>query len=241
MAWSITDQLDAWLVPDLPGDLVVLIELNQQTAPWLLEHRELIASLLDRVRLHQPSHEHVKTALEQDLRKPAAFFRELDLPIQTSGLPACLCPGAQLTEPLRILEPRLFEEGRLKIRELARFHIKEGYRAKSLRCRDCVVKDRCDGAHINFLRDQGLAELEPLTNSTWAQTAQAQLIALHPEPEKRLGNGRMYEAPAKSLPGFVQPDKAKEDPLAVIARNVAKRRAKRREEIRARIAAEREG
>ena len=183
----------------------------------------------------------MKTALDEDVRDPAAFFTALSLPIRTSGLPACLCPGAQLVKAFRILEPSLFDEGRFNIREIARYHVREGYFAKSLRCRDCVVKDRCDGAHINFLRDQGLAKLEPLTTGEWAKDAQEQLIRQYPRPEKRLSNGRMFEPAAPSLPGYEQPVQGTEDPLAIIARNVAKRRAKRRAEIRARIAAEREG
>ena len=70
------------------------------------------------------------------------------------------------------------ETGRIAIRELARTHVVDGYRAKSLRCRDCVVNDRCDGAHINFIRDQGFAELQPLRDGAWAENAAAQLLRL---------------------------------------------------------------
>ena len=91
--------------------------------------------------------------------------------VRVSGLPACLAPGSVLAEAPKVLERRLFESetGRLVIRELARTHVIHGYLAKSLRCRDCVVSDRCEGAHINFIRDQGFAELQPLREGLWAE------------------------------------------------------------------------
>jgi pyruvate-formate lyase-activating enzyme len=216
-----------------------LIELNAVTGPWMLSNRSFLSERLGQVRVHQPSHELVKNAIEQDIRRPGLFFKKLDLPIRVSGLPACLCPGTTLIEPLHILEPSLFEDGRFKIKDLARFHIREGYQAKSIRCRDCVVKDRCDGAHVNYLRDQGLGTLEPLTTGDWAVEAQRQLTGLHAQPLPRLANGRPPLVPAPSLAGHVKPDAAPEDPLSVLARTVDDKRAKRRAEIRAKIAAER--
>ena len=65
---------------------------------------------------------------------------------RTSGVTACLAPGARLVDAPKILEKKLFDPatGRLAIRELARTHVVHGYLAKSLRCRDCVVTDRCE-------------------------------------------------------------------------------------------------
>ena len=234
------DFLETCLLNGLPAGLELVILLNRRTAPWLLTHREELLKDLSRIRLHQPSHEQMKTAAEEDVRDPASFFAELNMPIRCSGLPACLAPGVQLVEPLHVLEESRFEKGRYDVRALAKYHVHHGYRSKSLRCRDCVVKDRCDGAHINLLRDQGLALLQPLTESDWAREAKEQLMHLWPEPQKRLKNGRMFEPVAPSLHGHPQPSRATEDPLAVIARKVAARRAARRAEIRARIAQSRE-
>lgn len=229
-------QLEAWLTPGVPAGVGVIVALNQETAPWLLANRSLLSEQLDRVRLHQPSYEHMRQAHEQDVRQPKRFFRFLDLPITVSGLPPCLVPGVKWTSPIRELRASLFEEGRLDIRETARFHIREGYFSKSLRCRDCVVTDRCDGAHINMLRDQGLKLLSPLVDGPWAEQAKEQLSEQFPKREKRLADGRLHEPAAPSLPGYAQPVQGVEDPLAVIARNVAKRRAERRKEIRRKIA-----
>ena len=151
----------------------------------------------------------------------------------------CSSDLTTLVPALRQLDESSFDDGRFNIRELARYHIRDGYRAKSVRCRECVFNDRCDGAHINFLRDQGLKSLTPMTATPWTNQVLDQWKQLEPQPEKRLANGRMFEPAADSLPGYAQPKGIVEDPLAVIARNVAKRRAKRRAEIRAKIAAER--
>ena len=156
------EQLDVVLSgTPLPAGVEVEIELNQRTAPWLLSQRERVRTYLDVIRLHQPTYEFLKDAVANDVRDLKGFFTELALPIRTSGLTACLAPGTQLVEAPKVLERKMFdpETGRIAIRELARTHVVHGYLAKSLRCRDCVVNDRCEGAHINFIRDQGFAEL----------------------------------------------------------------------------------
>jgi len=40
------------------------------------------------------------------------------------------------------------------------------------------------GRHINFHRDQGFAELQPLREGAWAENAAAQLLALRPTPRR---------------------------------------------------------
>ena len=200
-------QLEAWIVPGVPQGRGIVVALNKDTAPWLLSHRSTLAEQLDRVRVHQPSYEHMRDAAANDVRNPKRFFRFLDLPITVSGLPPCLVPGVTWARPMRELRADLFEDGRLDIRETARFHIRDGYFSKSLRCRDCVVTDRCDGAHINLLRDQGLKLLSPLVEGPWAENARAQLHAHLPQPEKRLATGRYHEPAAPSLPGMHSPKK----------------------------------
>jgi MoaA/NifB/PqqE/SkfB family radical SAM enzyme len=201
----------------------VEIWLNRETAAWMMANRDRLAG----VRVHQPSYEHMSEASENDVRDPAAFFRDLGVRLPVSGLPACLAPGMALVASIRRLPSTLFEGGRLDIRELARFHVREGYTARSERCRDCRLADRCDGAHVNWIRVQGLARLQPLTEGAWADDADAQLKARWPEPEKRLRDGRPVEAPHRSLPGFPEPEGAPADPLAVIALEQQKKRAER--------------
>ncbi|MCC6848748.1 MAG: radical SAM protein [Deltaproteobacteria bacterium] len=216
----------------LQAGIEVEVELNRRTAPWLLAQRERVRTHLDVVRLHQPSHEFLKDAVANDVRDLKGFFTELALPIRTSGLVACLAPGSRLAEAPTILEKKLFDPatGRLAIRELARTHVVHGYLAKSLRCRDCVVSARCEGAHINFLRDQGFAELQPLRNGAWAESAAAQLLALRPAPLPRVRDGQPLQPVAPSLPGFAPPHTAPVEPLIEFAQKKREARERARQE-----------
>ena len=57
--------------------------------------------------------------------EPAAFFKTLGLPIRTSGLPACMAPGATLVDEPADLPATLFgdEDGRIQVRSLAKYHV----------------------------------------------------------------------------------------------------------------------
>jgi len=112
-----------------------------------------------------------------------------------------------------------------------------GYLAKSLRCRDCVVSERCEGAHINFLRDQGFAELQPLRQGAWAEDAAAQLLALRPTPLPRVRDGQPLQPVAPSLPGFAPPKAAPVEPLIEFAQRTRELREQARQEAAARRAA----
>jgi MoaA/NifB/PqqE/SkfB family radical SAM enzyme len=214
--------LDAWLPAEAPPaeGITLQIDLNRETAGWMLRNRARVAAALDRVSIHQPSHEHLSEATDEDVRDPEGFFRALSLRVRTSGLPACLAPGTVLVAEPRILRKDVFDPatGRLAVRELARHHVRDEYRGKSLRCQDCRVNDRCDGVHVNMIRDQGLRILEPLTEGAWADDAAAQLEKRWPVPPRRLADGRPAQPPAKSLPGFPDTVPVVEDPLAVIGR-----------------------
>jgi molybdenum cofactor biosynthesis enzyme MoaA len=224
-------QLDVVLSGErLPAGVEVEIELNRDTAPWLLVHRARVEEYLPALRLHQPNHEFLKDAVAHDVRDLKGFFAELALPIRVSGLPACLAPRTELAEAPKVLQRTLFdrETGRVAIRELARTHVVEGYFAKSLRCRDCRVSERCDGAHINFLRDQGFVQLTPLRDGAWAEEAAAQLHRLRPVPPLRLRDGRPVEPVAPSLPGFAPPSAAPTEPLIEFAQRARELRERAR-------------
>ena len=224
------EQLDAWLAPSLPEGVGVEIRLNQSTGPWLLEHRGELERQLEHLRIHQPSHEHMSEATNEDLRDPRGFFEQLGLPIEVSGLPICLTPKATWVEERAILPADIFdgETGRLAIRPLARYHVATKYRAKSVRCGDCVVNDRCEGAHINWVRDQGLGPLTPLVSGEEASRARGRLQSVFPEQPGRLATGRRPEPVAPSLPGYPEPQSAPPDPLALIAVEEMVRKSKKR-------------
>lgn len=218
--------------PVAPG-VAVEIELNQRTAPWMLEHRPLVETHLARLRIHQPSYEHMKDSVANDVRNPKEFFEHLALPVRVSGLPACMTPMVELAEAPKVLKKKMFdlETGRLAIRELARAHVVDGYFGKSVRCRDCRVNDRCDGAHINFLRDQGFVRMEPLEQGAWAEEAERQMLALRPERLPRLRDGIPPQPVAPSLPGFAPPQPAPVEPLMILGQKVREARERRRLEF----------
>lgn len=237
LALGEAEQLDVVLDgTPLPAGVQVEIELNQRTAPWLLSHRDRVQSYLDVVRVHQPTYEFLKDAVANDVRNPRDFFTALALPIRATGLTACLAPGTVLIDPPKILDRKLFdpETGRLAIRELARTHVVNGYQAKSLRCRDCRLSERCEGAHINFIRDQGFAQLEPLTDGAWAENAAAQLLKLRPQPLPRVRDGQPRQPVGPSLPGFAPPSAVPVEPLMEFAKRKLEQRERAREESRAR-------
>jgi molybdenum cofactor biosynthesis enzyme MoaA len=224
----------------LPAGVDVEVELNQATAPWLLAHRERVRGYVDVLRLHQPSWEFLKDAVANDVRDPKRFFEELAVPVRVSGLTACLAPGTTLVDPPKILDRKLFDpqSGRLVIRELARTHVVNGYLAKSLRCRDCLVTARCEGAHINFIRDQGFARLEPLRDGAWAENASAQLHALRPTPLPRVRDGQPLQPVAPSLPGFPPPKAAPVEPLIEFAQKAREAKERARQEAARRAQAQ---
>jgi len=210
----------------------VEIHLNASTGEWLASNGPLVEAFGRRVRVHQPRFEHMREAVDNDLRDPGALFEQLEGEVRVSNLPVCMVPGARIIKPRAVLPHRVFDAatGRVSIRELSRFHIANGYTAKSSRCEDCRATERCDGLHINMIRDQGLAVLKPLNSGEWANNADKQLKEIYPEPAGRIASGMPSQPPASSLPGFVQVGPAPVDPLAVIEAE----RKRRREEIKAR-------
>jgi MoaA/NifB/PqqE/SkfB family radical SAM enzyme len=223
------EALDAWVTGPATADVEVLIHLNVETAPWMLANREHLGGRLDTVCVHQPGWERARDAIARDVRDPAAFFGALDLPIRTSGLAACQAPGVVLVDEIVRVSPALYDpdSGRIAIRALARHHVQARYRAKSVRCRDCRVADRCDGLHVNMIRDQGLRLCRPLTDGLWAAEAERQLVARFPTPNDRVEGGRPLEAPPPSLPGFPEPSGPVVDPLAAVAMKLKARREER--------------
>jgi pyruvate-formate lyase-activating enzyme len=218
-------QLDAWLGAPLPTNVELDVTLSIETADAITRHASMLASLGDRVRIVQPAHEHMAEAHELDVRDPRAYFLSLSHPLRVAGLPACLAPGMTLIAERTICERSMFDaNGRLDHRGLARHHVASHYRGKSERCRDCAATDRCDGAHINLIRDQGLRLLTPLSEH---DAMIAEVRRLHPEPISRLANGRPIEAIGPSLPGFAMPASVTPDPLAVIATEQVLRKAKK--------------
>lgn len=220
------EQLEAWLAAPLPENVALDVEVSTDTSAAIVLHAAALAALGEGARLIWPTHEHMAEAHEHDVRDPRAFFASLPARLRVSGLPACLAPGMTLLPDRAICAASMFDPatGRLDHRGLAQHHVASHYRGKSERCRDCAANDRCDGAHINLIRDQGLAMLTPLAEG---DAALVEVRRLHPEPISRLANGRPVEGVAPSLPGFAMPQSFVRDPLALIAEEQMLRKAKK--------------
>lgn len=215
-------QLEAWCTEQLPPNLCIDIELNDSTAAFVVAKQRLLQTYGDQVRIHQQTHEQMKESADNDIRNPRSFFDKLEDPFRVSGLPACIVPNMLLEDQTRVLRPSMFQKdtGRFNIRELSHYHIREGYYAKSSRCEDCRINDRCDGMHVNMIRAQGLGMLEPLTEGAWADESERQLRERYPETPLRISTGKPKEAVAESLPGFGRAPEPPEDPLAVEQRRL---------------------
>jgi MoaA/NifB/PqqE/SkfB family radical SAM enzyme len=185
-----------------------VVELNRVTAEELMTRRDE----LDGVRIHQPSYETLQEASDHDVREPASFFQALDRRVAVSGMVACQAPGTMLVQEPLTLPKEVFVEGRLAWKPLARFHVTERYRAKSVRCRDCRVTEKCAGLHINMIRDQGLKLARPLVDGDWAEEAEAQL-ASWPVPVS-MAAGPPPQPVHDSLFGCPPPSEPAVDPLA---------------------------
>ncbi|MEC7986774.1 MAG: radical SAM protein [Myxococcota bacterium] len=210
-------QLSSWL-ENLPANQSMEIELNRETAAWMLQNKVLIQNKSEQLTIHQPSYEKMKQAVENDVENPRSFFDSLDQPIRSSGLPICLLGPAKWTKKNTRLYEHMFKEGRLQSDRLAKNHIEEHYFGKSERCRDCVYTTRCDGLHINMIRAQGLALLNP-------QSEQTQPL---PPQKIRILNGAKPQVAAPSLPGFAPPKEPPRDPLAILAEEREKQKEERR-------------
>jgi len=223
-----SEQLEEWL-PNLSKNYGLEIWLNNSTASWMLANRSLLEKKREQIRIHQPSFEKMEQT-GNDIENPTSFFEQLNLRIPTSGLPACIARHTTIAKPIARLSPSLFDwdSGRVDVREIARRHIKEGYFAKSTRCSDCPVFDRCDGIHINMVRAQGLQLAQPLQPDEWTETVKEQLLQLYPEPFTRVEDGRLPEKPAQSLPSYNAPPEPPRDPLAIIAEEQEIQQAEKR-------------
>ena len=214
------------------GALDVVVELNRSTEVALRARAgELQQTWEGRLTLHQPTFEHLAGARKNDIRDLPAFFSAMPRGLRVSGLPACLIPGMEPVQRVRELPAWVFDPatGRPDIRQLTRWHVIDGYRSHSSRCDDCVLRSRCEGLHVNAVRDQGLGQLTPLIEGPEAERMRDRMTALHPEPLPRVAQGRPAQPAAPSLPGFGGPGGPVVDPLSLVSDSRGRKRHKPRQ------------
>lgn len=208
-----------WKGEPLPaGSRIVATELS----PALLDtghevelhlHRDLCDRILaNGTRPNWILHAPTRPTMEEATRLDpdwAAFFGALAAsgsPVRAQNLPACLCPGATLERPLRVLDAGLFhDDGRLAVDAFVDHYVANEYRAKSLRCRACPADPWCAGAHIQSVRAAGFRQLRPLP----ADADVAHLRVLH-EAAPRLAAG------APPQPGSVRVEVPRNAPVPFV-------------------------
>lgn len=142
----------------------VVVDLTRENLPWLLSLKEAPKSLVVR----QPTYERLTEAQSNDLDLReffAAFVR--DVPVE--GVPQCISGRAERARP-RVLDTAMMQNGRVEIFRYARRYLLEHYRTKSLRCRECVHNESCDGLHINTVRAHGYSVMEPVSTRAIARS-----------------------------------------------------------------------
>lgn len=137
----------------------VLVLLTRDNAVWLEAHA---AEVGPRMAIRQPSYERLTEATERDIDAPA-FFRRFSPEVPVEGLPACVI-GRAPRERVSTLDTAMMRpDGHLEIFRYAQRYIIDGYRSKSLRCRECAHEGTCAGLHINQVRAHGYSWLEPVS------------------------------------------------------------------------------
>lgn len=78
------------------------------------------------------------------------------------GMPICLSGKPTPEEREVRVDLRLMnEEGKLDLALFTDWFVLQEYRVKSLRCASCAGSPRCEGLHINAVRNYGLGVLVP--------------------------------------------------------------------------------
>ena len=214
---SRASQLEQW-TGQLSSNHQLEILLNKDTEPWLLRNRAILRAHKDQISLAQPSYETMREAVENDIVDVAEFLKVLSVDISCQGLPMCVVGDNPWKARPRRLSEELFTKGRLTVSKLAAHHIKEEYRGKSARCRECVYVEQCDGLHINQIRSWGLKALKPLK------------LLSQPAPPKqlRIKDGLPNQPVAPSLAGYAPPSNPAIDPLVVLGEEAKARKAAKR-------------
>ncbi len=112
----------------------------------------------DRVILRAPGRALLSEIVAEDL--PPADVAAVASVARAEGIARCL---AKRAEPLPavleadVLDPR----GKLDLLAWTDRWVRDGYRTKSLRCRECLEAAACQGAHVNVVRAHGFGWMRP--------------------------------------------------------------------------------
>lgn len=139
----------------LPG---VDLELPLGRATGAVVRRALDAAL-ERVVLRAPGRALLSESVSDDL-PPAEIAALAATGVRVEGVPRCLAPGARPL-PALLDAGDLDGRGGLDLFAFAERWVRDGCRARSLRCAGCAEAARCEGAHLNTVRALGFGWMQP--------------------------------------------------------------------------------
>jgi MoaA/NifB/PqqE/SkfB family radical SAM enzyme len=138
------------------GDFEVLVELNVETAPWLLARTDVA-----RIAIRQPNHERLTESQARDVDL-VAFFRAFRHEVSVENVPECVLGRPPRPSPPTYDAAMRTPDGKLEIFRFARRFIADGYYVKSLRCASCRAEPACRGMHVSFVRAHGFDAMNPI-------------------------------------------------------------------------------
>ncbi len=139
----------------------VEVVLNVLTAAWLAEHPQWVADKGGALTLVPQFFLRLDTARRGQVELPATLA---SLPLKHAHLramPPCLCGRSDSGRlPYRVTPDLLATPEDVPAH--ARHYYWRRYLTKSHRCAGCALTARCDGAHINYVRQFGYRALNPV-------------------------------------------------------------------------------
>lgn len=149
-------------IADLPNP--VEVELNRDTVAWLGAHRQWIVDKGERLGVHPQLFLRLEAARrgQVDLQ---AVFRELPLErARLTNIPACLSGRRESARAAYMADESLLAELE-DVPAHARHYYFKRYLTKSERCGGCSLNERCDGVHVNYVRQFGYRRLTPIVDA----------------------------------------------------------------------------
>ncbi len=144
-------------------DYQVQIYLNKDTAEWIDANAQLIAESPKPVLLSPENREILSEAAAADIDMREYF--ETRRPDNTIllDIPECIGRGLpHIAEPPPFDHSMLRANGTIDIDRFAAYYIVFMYYSKSVRCRTCRHDEGCRGLHVNYLRNFGFAQQQPV-------------------------------------------------------------------------------
>ena len=149
------------------------LTLSPHTALWAMNHAELLENRATRggfSLVYEPR------SLLSDTKRTSGDWQRFfaawrrtrpQSAVATRDLPPCL--GLEKTPLPPGHDPAswlwldmLGDDGVLDMHRFVEWYIRHGYRVKSLGCASCRHHASCPGMHLNYLRDRGLKQLNPI-------------------------------------------------------------------------------